>query len=264
MPEFLFYETDPFCNQKLKVFSFNKNTAVIVTEQPQQPSIMYTDKNCLYTHKIWFHVIGENKYRVYDVMTQYISLPAVTIIGVGKYTEKDSSGNIIDEYIYHVVSRYNPQKTVELERYKEFQDNAFVCFLSQREILNHLAPTTTCEARTRFTVERSSLFTFCAIHQTNYVLYYLQPGPNVANKNHEFFACELEYDKSSGRELIRDKSSQCSDSSIFLIEPNAIFSDQNFVVWKIEEKSPGWPTPAMDDFFVGGLYTIEWRVLKPN
>jgi len=68
-------------------------------------------------------------------MTQYISLPSVTILGVGKYTVRDTGFKILEEYVYHVISRYNPQKTVEMERYKEYSDNAFVCVLTLDEIL---------------------------------------------------------------------------------------------------------------------------------
>ena len=81
---------------------------MLVTEQPQQPSFSYTDTKCLYSQKIWFYQHNIKKYRVYDIMTQYISLPAVTVLGVGKFTKKNESGGIIEELVYHVISRYNP------------------------------------------------------------------------------------------------------------------------------------------------------------
>jgi hypothetical protein len=160
---------------------------------------------------------------------------------VGKYTERDAQNKPSKEWIYHVMIRYNQQKTVELERYKEFQEGAFVCMMNPLDIMNETIPVAPCEARLKFTFERNSNFAFVPIHQSNFVIYYLNPGPQVQNKNHEFYACFLEYDQNFSKEMINSKSTQCGGDPILMFEPNSIFSEKNFVLWKIEEKSVGYP-----------------------
>ena len=85
-----------------------------------------------------------------DTTNQYISLPNVSILGTGMIKLPDET-----TFIYHIVRKYNIQKTVELERYRVYQDRPWVCFINVIEYFKTKdVIATACEQRFKFSSDK--------------------------------------------------------------------------------------------------------------